>query len=781
MDHFFYRKNLIGLLLLFFCQLLLAQKAILSGKVSDSNGELLTGATVRIDEGKFNVQTNQYGFFSISLPTGKHLIYVRYLGYAADTSEIDVQKNTEIAISLKPAQLQEVVITADNASASDKTGSFVLPLAQLAKIPSLAGEQDVLKAMTFTPGVSTGNEGTVGLYVRGGTPDQNLILLDDAVVYNPAHLYGFLSVFNPDALKHVELTKGNGPARYGGRTSSVLDIRMKDGNQVKRKAEMGIGLISSRLLLEGPAFRKKGSYMVAGRGAYLGLIGSIGRIQYNRGKATAYTGYNMGDFNAKMNYRISDKTTLLLSTYSGIDAMEVFSRDTKTETLKNALQWGNITATAKLNTTLSPKLFLKNMLIYSHFFYKNRLDYFSESESSKEASGYISQSKVTDLTAKSEIDYYFKNNYTIRVGAEVSRHFFTPRNNAIFTTTPDTSVQETLVNQSAAVSAAAYIENEISFTAKTGANLGVRFNNFHIEQRNYFMAEPRVLLYHKVSPAFTIRSAFTGGQQALHLLSNAGLGFQNDVWVPVTRNIRPQKVWQTSFGIAAKIPGTNIDVSADVFYKKLYHQIEYKEGSSTFSSLTKNWFDLVATEGTGVSKGLEIGATRTSGRFTGLFAYTLSRTTRQFESLNNGAAYPFLFDYTHNFNGTGNIRLNKKWDFSGTWVWHTGAAISFPTTALNNLNDNRYIFHYKDRNNARLPDYMRADIGFNRTWNKESGKVKTLNISVYNVLFRRNPLYAKMNNVIVGYNEDQSLKFRKQIQLQGFLPIIPSVSYSVKF
>ncbi len=755
------------------------QHFVLSGKVADPQGETLIGVSIKVDTGKYACQTNGYGFYSISLPAGRHEVTVHYVGNKSDTLSIMLQRNTELNIALKPLELREVVITADNED--QKTGSFVLPLQMLAKIPTLAGEQDVLKAMTFTPGVASGTEGTVGLHVRGGSPDQNLILLDDAIVYNPAHLFGFLSVFNPDALKQVELIKGNGPARYGGRTASVLNIRMKDGNQNKVTGAVGLGIISSRGLVEGPLSGKKGSFMVAGRIAYLGLVNSLSRIKYKNGKSNEYTGYNLADFNAKLSYPLSSKTNLFISAYSGVDQMEVFSKDTKTEYLENSLTWGNATATVRLNSVVSPKVFLKNILVFSHFFYKNKLDYHSESENEKTTSGFISKSGVTDFTGRSEVDFFLNNRYTMRFGAELSKHWFKPRDNSIYTISPDTSLQDNLINRAQAIQLSVYTEQEISLSPKAGVNAGMRFNVFNIEGKQYAMAEPRVLAHWEIAQNTVLRGSFTGGQQSLHLLSNAGLGLQNDVWVPVTQHIRPQRVWQGAVGISTQLTQTGFVCALDLFYKKLSEQIEYREGSTTLTALTRNWYDLVSTGGTGTSKGVELGITKKIGYFTGLFAYTWSKTDRHFDDLNNGKPYPYLYDYTHNLNATCNIRLGQKWDISATWVWHTGSAISLPTAILNGAN-NDYWYHFKNRNNARLPDYMRADIGFNRNWTGRKKRENTFNMSIYNLLNRKNPLYAKVLNEPTGYDPaTHTYQYSNKIHLQGFIPIIPAVSYSIKF
>lgn len=773
-------KQILPVILCCFSTALFTQNVILSGTVYDINGETLVGATIRVDQG-YSYQTNSYGFFSISVPKGQHHLFTSYFSYATDTLLIDARENKKIMIYMSPLMLSEVEIVSSTATEARNTGDFILPLKQLQKIPSLAGEQDILKAMTFTPGVASGTEGTVGLYVRGGSADQNLILLDDAVVYNPAHLFGFLSVFNPDALKHVELIKGNGPARYGGRTSSVLNILMKEGNTNKKSGSIGIGLVSSRGLIEGPLFKSKGSYMVAGRLAYMGLINTLGRQKYKNGKANEYSGYNMGDFNVKINYKFSENTTLFVSSYSGADQMEIFSRDTKTEYLENKLQWGNNTTTARLTTLLGAKTYLKTMLIYSRFFYKNGLNYFSKDETDAQHSGYVSRSTVNDVTAKSEIDYYLSHRYTMRFGMSASKHWFTPRNNSIFTTTPDTSVTTSLINRSEAGELTFYTEQEVKLSDKTGLNAGLRLNAFLTDGKKYFMPEPRFQLHYRPAVPITLRGSFSGGQQCLHLLSNAGLGFQNDVWVPVTRDIKPQRVWQSATGITYDYQQIGLSLSLDVFYKKLFNQIEYREGSTSFSSLTQNWYDLVAVNGTGTSKGIEIGAIKSTGRFTGLLAYTLSKSDRRFDELNNGQAYPFIYDYTHNLNATFNWRINKRWDFSGTWVWHTGAAISFPTSVLNGP-DNQFLYLYKDRNNARLPDYKRADIGFNRTVIDRKGRERIFSFSIYNVFFRKNPLTAKLINEIVGFDLNTGqYNYKSSILLQGFIPIVPSVSYSLKF
>jgi hypothetical protein len=772
-------KTVLCFLCLFVMQInLCSQTVVLSGTVKDTYGEYIIGASIQIDYGQFGVSTNNYGFFSIKIPTGQHTIITRYIGYKADTLLVTVEENKDIGIVLESSALHEVIISAVKSTQENQINTFILPLKILARIPSISGEQDILKAMIFTPGVANGTEGTVGLFVRGGTPDQNLILLDGAVVYNPAHLFGFLSVFNPDALNKVELIKGNGPARYGGRTSSVLNISMKDGNQNKVTGSFGIGTIASRGLIEGPLYKKKGSFMIAGRAAYLGLLNSLAE-NYSKNRSGAYTGYNMIDFNAKLTYPVSTKSTLSLSTYNGVDAIEGYSRDSETSYYGNRLKWGNLTTTARLTSIVSPRLFLKNILINSNFNYKNGLEITEKEDSIETKAGFVSRSSVRSTTFRSEADFYMNSKYTLRFGAEISRYWFTPRNNLIFTNTLDSSSTEALVNRSKGLEYVGYIENEFAFTKRVGINIGLRLDHFITAHKGYFMPEPRVQAHWTLRDnKTTFRGSFSGGQQCLHLLSNASLGFQNDVWVPITRDIRPQRVWQGAIGVASALSKWNMDWSVDLFYKKLLDQIEYLEGSTNLTSLTKNWFDLVATNGIGYSKGMEFGLSKIQGRFTGLFAYTWSNTTRQFDALNDGKTFPFSYDYTHNLNTTVNYEMNKKWSISGTWAWHTGAAISFPSAIVNDTYGS-YWYIYKERNNARLPDYMRGDLGFVKTTTTEKGRIKTFSIGIYNITNRKNPLTARLLNVPTSI--DNKIVYKSQIHIQGFIPIIPSVSYGIKF
>ncbi len=752
--------------------------------MTDENQEPLVGVTVRALHTTAAVSTNFYGFYSLALPIGKQCLVFSYVGSRSDTICHDLRRDTSIGVLLKSRLLGEVVISENRNDERIQMSTIKLPLGLVKKMPNLGGENDIMKALSFTPGVTNGSEGSAGLFVRGGTPDQNLILLDNAVVYNPNHLFGFLSVFNTDAIKNVELMKGGFPARYGGRLSSVLDITMKEGSRKKLQGEGGLGLVSSRLLLEGPLFRKKGSFMVAGRTAYLGLLLLPLRLQYNSGASDDYTSYNMYDFNAKLNYDLSSKKKIYASFYTGKDQFKAFSRSYPGEN-KNTLHWGNITGTVRYTQELSPRLFWKNMLLYSNFKYNFGVDYKQQDSLGDLSSKFANQSGLQNITLKSEMDYFVNNEHIVRFGVEQTLHRFTPRR--ILLSTPDgdsaaTNLQK--VDRINATETAAYLEDEWRPFRKIGINYGLRFNYFTSSQ-SYQAIEPRASLYYRFSKGLSLKAAYSRANQNVHLLTNSGLGLQNDLWVPSTSTISPQQADQWAIGLAGFLRAIRTDATIELYYKQMKNQIEYKEGVSVLGSINEHWESLIATQGQGTSYGLELGLSKQVGRLTGLFAYTYAKSSRTFSTINGGKEFPFKYDFRHNLNTTLNWKLNHKWDFSSSLVYHTGQPFSFPVAALSLPYGSGYeggaIFYYKDRNNVRLPDYTRVDVGFNRTKVKDNGRVATWNFSIFNLLNRKNALYAQVVNEGRYNYQTKQYEYVPTLRLKSFLPILPSVAYSLKF
>jgi outer membrane receptor for ferrienterochelin and colicin len=762
-----------------------AQPVVVSGYVIDEDKEALIGARIRIFDSNIETTSNNYGFFSLKYITGHIRLIFYMVGLKNDTVSFNIKNDTLIYVTLKNRMLSEVVVSGNKIENKAQMSSIRLSLAQVAKMPALAGEADIIKALSFTPGVTNGGEGSSGLFVRGGTPDQNLILLDNAVVYNPNHLFGFLSVFNPSTLKSVELIKGGFPSRYGGRLSSVLEVTMKDGSQERRKGEVGFGLISSHAQTEGPWAHKKGSYMIAGRASYLGLLLLPLRIQYISSKRNQYQDYLMYDINAKFRLQTNQKSQAFLSFYTGRDNFEVLTQ-TDSDKSKNQLRWGNFTASLRLNRQVLAQMYWKNTLLYSQFRYKYGFAFNTQADSTTTESRFTSLSGLKNATWKSELDFMPNGKHYFRAGIENTWHKFVPRENRLSLYSIDTSYVDEAFSSAQAYESAAYIEDEWKPSDAWSLNMGLRANFFSIENMRFLSVEPRLSLSRRIGHFSKLKASFARTQQNIHLLSNSGLGFQNDVWVPVTSQLPPQLTSQFAVGFEHTFAKQFLEMSIEIYYKEMRNQIEYREGVNIFSSQQKSWEDIVTGHGQGASYGIELGFSKqVGGRLTGLLAYTLSKTTRQFSDINGGEAYPFKYDFPHNLNATGSLKLSKKWDFSASWVWHSGQPFSLPTTALSTPPNAAYqgstLFYFKDRNNARLPDYARADIAFIFTRPKKNGRTAIWNFSIFNALNRPNALYAYIRNRPVFDPQTQEHLYYQELETQSFLPILPSISYALKF
>jgi outer membrane receptor for ferrienterochelin and colicin len=773
------------LLFSFLCGSMAAQPVIISGYVTDEDRENLIGASINLHGSNIGAISNTYGFFSIKTIPGDVRLIFSMASLKSDTISLKVQNDTSIYVTLKNRTLSEVVVSDNRLENKAQMSSIRLSLAQVAKMPALAGEADIIKALSFTPGVTNGGEGSAGLFVRGGTPDQNLILLDNAVVYNPNHLFGFLSVFNPSTLKSVELMRGGFPARYGGRLSSVLEITMKDGSQERRKGEVGLGLIGSHAQIEGPWARKRGSYMIAGRVSYLSLLLLPLRLQYMSGKRNQYQNYSMHDINAKLRLQLNQKSQAFLSFYTGYDRFKILNQ-TDSDKSKNQLGWGNLTASLRLNRQVLPQTYWKNTLVYSQFRYKYDFEFIMQADSIPSESRFASFSGLKNITWKSEWDFMPNSKHYFRAGIENTCYKFVPRDNSLSLHSADTTYISKTSNSVQAYESAAYIEDEWRPTDVWSLNVGLRANFFSIQNLPFLSVEPRLSLSRRIGYFNMLKASFARTQQNIHLLSNSGLGFQNDVWVPVTSQLLPQRTFQVAIGFEHDFPKQFIEMALEIYYKKMSNQIEYREGVNIFSSQQQAWADLVAGRGRGESYGIELSFSKQVGqRLTGLLAYTLSKTTRQFDDINGGKVYPFKYDFPHNLNATASLKLNKKWDFAATWVWHSGQAFSLPTIALsappNAAYEGTTLFYFKDRNNARLPDYVRADIGFILTKPRKNGRTAIWNFSVFNVLNRPNALYAYIQNRPVFDAQTQGHSYYQELKTQSFLPILPSISYVLKY
>lgn len=778
--------NLIFLLAL--TSQLFAQKYTISGYIKEAgSGESLIGANVYNARTLQGTTTNNFGFYSLTLNRDSIRFAVSYVGYQTQIFNFFLHKDTTIHVNLSAAQLREVVIrgTAEGSiQESSRMGTIQIPIDQIKAMPALLGEVDVLKVLQLLPGVQSGVEGSSGLYVRGGGPDQNLILLDGVPVYNASHLFGFFSVFNADAINHVELIKGGFPARYGGRLSSVIDIHMKEGNMNKIQGEGSIGIVASKLTLEGPIKKDQTSFIVSARRTYIDLLTRPLIKLATQGNETA--GYYFYDLNAKINHRINDKNRIYLSSYLGDDkAYGRYSNfyiydNQRTDYKENfGLTWGNLTTALRWNSIINKKLFSNLTATYSRY----RFDIFSEyeetisgtvtSETNFYAAKYLSG--IRDYALKIDFDYLPSPKHYVRFGAQAISHQFTPGAfNFKSTEARDTTFGASKI---LAKEFFVYAEDDFLITDRLKINFGLHASGFYVQNRFYHSVQPRVSGRYLLNPMLSLKGSYAKMAQFIHLLTNAGLGLPTDLWVPATPLIGPElsHIFSAGFGFS---PSRNYELSIEGYYKEMNGLIEYKDGAN-FLNLEDNWQNKVEV-GRGESYGAELFLQKKTGKVNGWVGYTLSWTNRQFDNLNNGEWFPFKYDRRHDVG----VALAYQWkedrDFSFTWVYGTGSAISLPVSAYQSGSPETGpfgfffggpIYHFEGRNGFRMRPYHRLDIGFGQKKKTGWGEQRW-SMGVYNLYNRRNPFFMDIGT-------DRSGK-RKFIQYSLF-PIIPSLSYSFKF
>jgi len=797
-------KSVFSILLLCFCLFSYGQKATISGYIEDnSTGEKLIGATIYDSKKLVGTTTNLYGFFSLTLDTGKVNLTISYVGYGDITENIDLKADVFRNVSLEVGkELEEVVISASNSEKiheQTQMSAIKIPIKQIEKLPAFMGEKDILKTIQLLPGIQSGSEGTSGLYVRGGGPDQNLILLDGVPVYNASHLFGFFSVFNSSAINHVEIIKGGFPARFGGRVSSVLDIRMKEGNSKKISGEASIGLVSSKLTIEGPIIEDKTSFIVSARRTYIDILAQpfISAIASGEG-SRARAGYYFYDLNAKINHKFSNKSRLFLSTYIGKD--KAYSKiknsfsDAGTEyenTFNSSLQWGNITTALRYNRIINNKLFANLTTTYSRYKFDLGFDVVTTispqvSAAYDERFEFAYISGIYDWGGKVDFDYLPRPNHYIRFGVGNIYHTFTPGVNTAVIQAGQTNIDTTFgSNKIYAHEISAYIEDDIKIGTRLKLNTGLHYSMFLVRDSSYLNFEPRFSMNYLLREDLSIKASYARMAQYLHLLANGTIGLPTDLWVPVTDSVPPILADQYALGLAYTLQ-EKYEISLEGYYKKMNNLIEYKDGATFFGN-SENWDDKIEL-GTGYAYGVECFLQKKAGQTSGWIGYTLSWTNRQFDNLNFGRMFPYKYDRRHDMSlviihEMKKTSGKKEWkvDFGLTWVYGTGNSISLPISTYRAYDATAYIEtekgtynvieNYIDRNNFREPSYHRMD--FSATFSRTQGELeKSWNISVYNLYNRKNPYYLFFGN---NDNGDRVLK-----QLSLF-PIIPSVSYNVKF
>lgn len=776
------RRKYHTLLLVFFinCSLFAQSNFTLSGYIKDGeNGETLIGATLEVPALAKGTVSNEYGFYSITLPQGSHDVTISYLGYEALNKQISFEADQKLDFEISPvgAVLEEVIISAKKANENIEKvimSEVKLPVSQIKKMPALMGEVDIIKAIQLLPGVQTVGEGSSGFYVRGGAVDQNLILLDEAPVYNASHLLGFFSVFNADAIKDVQLYKGGIPANYGGRLASVLDVRMIDGNKKKFSGSGGIGTISSRLTLEGPILNDKSSFMVSGRRTYADVFMKLAKDTLVRQSSLYFY-----DLNAKVNLYLGENDRLFLSGY--------FGKDNFAQAGEFGFNWGNTTGTARWNHLYSSKLFSNLTVYYSDY------NYFLGETGGVE--GFEWRSNLKDISAKLDYSYFPNPNNSIRFGLQSIRHNIQP---GVAKGTGDDSIfNELALEESNSWEHAAYLSNEQKIGNKLSLLYGVRFSLFQNvgpftvydyddnfdpigEQvyekgkryKTYSTLEPRMGIKYTLNELNSVKLSYNRTAQYIQLASNSTSSSPLDIWFPSSPNVKPQISDQIAIGYFKNFPKKGIEASVELYYKKMKNAIDFKDHAQL---LLNKYLEGDLRFGEGRAYGMEVLVKKELGKLTGWVGYTLARTERKIEGINNGNYYPTKYDKTHDISVVLSYDMNERVNFSTNWIYGTGAAVTFPTGRYEYFGTTVPV--YSQRNGERMPAYHRMDLACTlkgkRKWFK--GKVDhDMVFSIYNV-------YNRKNAYSINFEEDEANPNVNVAKKTYLFKIIPAATLNFKF
>lgn len=768
-----------------------AQRYTISGYIKDTaDGEALIGATVAVVELGSGAGTNNYGFYSLSLPAGKYTLNVSYVGYSSRRVPINLSSNLNLNFEMTASgvEAKEVTVTAEKKDAnvtSTNMGRQELSIETVKSLPAFLGEVDVLKVLQTLPGVMAAGDGNTGFYVRGGGPDQNLVLLDDAVVYNTGHLFGFFSVFNSDAVKSLSLEKGPIPAQYGGRLSSVVDVKMKEGNLKDWHIEGGIGLISSRLLVQGPIIKDKCSLLIAARRTYADLLAKPFTDTYHGGEYKG-DGYYFYDLNAKLNYIFSDKDRLFASGYFGRD---VFNFKAPNGDFSINFPWGNNTVTTRWNHIFDDKLFMNAMFIYNDYKFNINADY--------QNLLFGVNSDTRDLGAKLAFDYLPFIGHTVRFGLDYTNHLLTPYQT---TATVDTvNIHTTNTQPKHAHELAGYLADDFDLNKWLRINIGLRasvytlagpyykgiFNgngqktdsiSYAVGQpvKTYWGLEPRVAARFKVAKETSVKAGFSLTKQYIHLVSNSTTTLPFDLWVPSTLNVKPEIALEYSLGVFQNFKDNMFEASIEAYYKQLFNQIEFGESNVvTVEQDIEDYF----VYGKGRSYGAEFFLKKARGKLQGWIGYTLAWTQRQFADINNGQWFYAKYDRRHDLNVVLMYEINSRWSVSSSFVFATGNTTTLPVQLY--YNNGLFNYIYGPRNFYRLPPYHRLDLSVTyKLKHKHFKKLHSdINFAIYNVYNRMNPFFVYVD--VQGNPTKGTLTTSlKQVSL---FPVLPSITWNFKF
>ncbi len=768
------------------------EKFTLSGHVLDAvSGETLIGAKVYIAKAETGAQTNAYGFFSISVPADQYNVRISYIGYDTKFIDIDLSQDVDMEINLDPEtiELEEAVVSDKKKDVNVKgvdMGTVNLNIEKIKALPAFFGEVDMLKTLQLMPGVQSAGEGSSGFYVRGGGPDQNLILLDDAVVYNVGHLFGFFSVFNADAIKNTKLIKGSMPANYGGRLSSVVDVSMKDGNNKQFKVKGGLGLLASRLSIEGPIVKDKSSFIISGRRTYIDALSKLVLASNSDDNVLSSVPYYFYDLNAKANYTFSNKDKIFLSGYFGQD---VFDFKSNSGSFGARIPWGNATGTIRWNHIFNNRLFVNTTALINSYNF--------EFQGSAQDITFGLKSGVLDKSIKSDWEYYTKSSHTIKAGINYTHHKFIP--NVVYGEADGQQLAPEQNKNKYCNDFSVYALDEFDIGDRVKINAGLRWGWFqaigpftdyvysgnlvidstvYLKNQNvktYNGFEPRLNARIQMGESASLKMGVTRTYQYLHLVSNNGSTLPTDLWVPSGSTIEPQNGWQYSMGYFQNFKDDLIETSVEVYYKDLRNQLEYRNG---YTPNTTRDIVYEFVKGRGWAYGAEFFVNKSRGKWTGWIGYTLSWTKRIFEDLNNGEAYYAKYDRRNDLSLVNSYEINDKWTVSAVFIFGSGSPITLPTSLY--FYDNTLLQDYSKLNDYRLPNYHRLDISaILRPERKLFGKIKnSWAFSIYNVYSRQNPYIIYLDT---QGNPNSATGVDVSVKQLSIFPILPSVTWNFEF
>jgi hypothetical protein len=751
------------------------QKFTISGTIkSKANGETLIGASIRT--GGTGTVSNEYGFYSLTLEKGNYTIEFSAISLQTKTEEIVLDKDIKLNVFLEDEvkSLEGVVVSAQSKGrsiSSPQMGVEKLSTKEIKNIPVLFGERDILKTIQLLPGIKSAGEGNSGFFVRGGAGDQNLILLDEAPVYNASHLLGFFSTFNSDAVKDMTIYKGGMPAQYGGRLSSVLDIKMNDGNNQDYNVSGGIGLISTKLNIEGPIQKDRSSFLITGRRTYADLF-----LKLSRDSSVNQNTLYFYDLNAKLNYQLSDKDRLYLSGYFGKDVLGVG------ETF--GIDWGNGTGTLRWNHIFNRKLFSNTSLIFSNYNYNISIR--------SGGDDFDILSKIQDWNLKQEYQWYPNSKNNIRFGFNTIFHTITPGEVKAH---QSISVNSSALQKRYSSENAVYITDTWKASGKINLTYGLRVSSFSILGKGdfysidndgkvtdtlgykggeivktYANAEPRVAISYVFNSNKSIKASYGRNVQNLHLISNSTSSNPTDKWVASTNIIRPEISDQFSIGYYQDLFNNQFELSAETYYKSMQNQIDYRDGADIFANSDAIESQLLF--GKGRAYGIELLLKKKAGKFTGWLAYTLSKTEKKINGINSNKWYNARQDRTHEIAIVGSYQLNRKWTLSANWVFYTGDAVTFPAGKYR-VND-QTVFYYTDRNSYRMPNYHRLDVGATKILKQKKRWSSELTFSLYNA-------YGRENAYTINFRNSEDDPDKTEAVQYALFKFIPSASYNFKF